>query len=265
MKNKTLSTFAAIGAALTLTAQADLFDNFDSYADQTALLAAWNATAATGTGLQLSQSTPTPVSSPNDVEVTTTASYRIVRSLGTPAPSTQLDWSFSFYDNNGSRDFAQLYGYSGGWGVGLQTVLAIGVYNTGTAGKYMGRYSAISGAVYGDGAVSDGGTGGSFSLTSAGNRSVAWHTMEVLGMKDPNDSNKLRLEFYIDSVLGGSIGNINPYNLTYGAIGGAVSTTVAGSAYDDFSVTIVPVPEPSSIALGLVGGLAFLAMRLRRR
>ena len=49
MKNKTLSTFAAIGAALTLTAQADLFDNFDSYADQTALLAAWNATAATGT------------------------------------------------------------------------------------------------------------------------------------------------------------------------------------------------------------------------
>ena len=266
MKIKIILATIAIGAVLTFTARADMFDNFDSYANQAALLAAWNGTAPTGTGLQLSQSTPDPVSAPNDVEVTTTASYRLVRNIGTPIAANLLDWKFDLYDGGGSRDFANLYAYTGAWGAGLQTAMGFGVYNTGVGNKYMGRYSAITGAVYGDGAVAtagDGGTGGWFSLTSAANRSTAWHAMEVKGMVDPNDASKLKLEFYVDGILGGSIWNVNPYNLTFATIGGAVSTTGAGSAYDNYSVAIIP--EPSSVALCLLGGFGLAAGVISRR
>jgi hypothetical protein len=272
MKSRMLLASVAISAALILNARADLVDNFDSYASQAALLAAWNATAPTGTGLQLSQSTPTPVSSPNDVEVTTTASYRLVRAFGAgnaiAAPS--IHWSFNFYDGGGSRDFASLYAYTGAWGAGLQTALQFGVYNTGVGNKYMARYSSITGAVYSDGATAttaDGGTGGWFSLTSAASRGTgAWHSMVVWGSVDPGDSTKLKLSFYVDGVLGGSVANINgagpaPYLFTYATLGGAVSTTAAGSAFDNFSA----IPEPSSLTLGLLGGLALALRTVARR
>jgi hypothetical protein len=272
MKSRTLLAIAAISAALTLTARADLIDNFDSYANQAALLAAWNATAPTGTGLQLSQSTPTPVSSPNDVEVTTTASYRLVRAFGAgnAVAVSSTHWSFNLYDGGGSRDFASLYAYTGAWGAGLQTALQFGVYNTGVGNRYMARYSSITGAVYSDGAVAttaDGGTGGWFSLTSAATRGTgAWHSMTVWGGIDPNDASKVTLSFYVDGILGGRISNVagsglNPYLFTYGTLGGAVSTTSAGSAFDNFSV----VPEPSSLGLGLLGGLALAARAIARR
>lgn len=270
MKNKLLLAITAVGAVLTITARADFFDNFDSYADQTALLAAWNATTPTGTGLQLSQSTPTPVSSPNDVAVTTTASYRLVRSIGTPIAVSSVHWTFSFYDGGGSRDICALYAYTGAWGAGLQTTIQFGVYNTGVGNSYMGRYSSITGAVYGDGAVAttgDGGTGGWFSLTSAATRGTgAWHTMDVWGAVDPNNASMVRLRFYVDGTLGGSIANVagsgaSPYLLTYATLGGAVSTTGAGSAFDNYSV----VPEPSTLILGLLGGLGMIGWISRRR
>jgi hypothetical protein len=265
MKSKTFVAIVTIGAALTLTVRADLFDNFDSYANQAALTAAWNATAPTGTGLQLSQSTPTPVSLPNDVEVTTTASYRLVRSLGTPIAASSVHWRFDLYDGGGSRDACALYAYTGAWGAGLQTTLQLGVYNTGVGNKYMGRYSSITGAVYGDGAAAttgDGGTGGWFSLTGAANRGTgAWHTMDVQGMVDPNDSSKLKLQFYVDGILGGSIWNVPNYAFTYATVGIAVSTTGAGSAFDNYSV----IPEPSTALLGLLGGLGIMGWIKRRR
>lgn len=266
MNNKTFLAIAATVAVLTLTSRADLIDNFDSYANQAALTVVW--TADTGTGLQLSQSAPTPASGANDVMNTTTASARMHATITGGVAANALDWTFKFYDNNGSRDYANLYAYTGAWTAGLQTDLAMGTYNTGTASKYMGRYSAITGAVYGDGAVAttgDAGTGGWFSLTSAANRSVGWHTMEVKGMADPVYTGKLELKFYIDGTLGGSISALTSYNLTFATLGGAVSTTASGAAYDDFSVATAAIPEPSTLALSLLGGLGLAATAISRR
>ncbi|HOX56928.1 MAG TPA: PEP-CTERM sorting domain-containing protein [Candidatus Paceibacterota bacterium] len=263
MKSKTLLAVGAISAALTLTVRADFIDNFDSYANQAALTAVWNQ-ALSGTEMLLDSSgTPAAVSSPNVVKQTTTAASRVGRSAGMGVQANLLNWSFDFFDAGGSRDFNGLYAYTGAWGVGLETALAIGVYNTGTAGHYMGRYSAITGAVFADGAVTTGTAGGGwFTLTGAPRGTGAWHDMQVLGMADPLNAGKTRLEFYVDTVLAGSIGNINSYSLTYAVIGGAVSTTTAGSATDNFSV--VTVPEPSTLALSLLGGVGLLWIARRR-
>ena len=91
--------------------------------------------------------------------------------------------------------------------------------------------------------------------------------MDVWGSVDPNDSTKVKLSFYVDDVLGGSIWNVagagaNPYMFTYATVGIAVSTTgTGGSAFDNYSV----VPEPSTFALGLLGGLGMLWIARRRK
>ncbi len=248
MNARTFLTTLAVGCSLAVTARADFFDNFDSYADQAAFATAWTINSGT-----LSLQTTTAHSAPNAVGWVSSAAARAYRAVGgAGVAASAIDWSFWYYDNGATRDFNCIYGYTGAWGSTLNTVLALGDYNS-VSGKYEGRYSAITGAQYADGAASDGGTGGWFSLNAS--RANGWHFMEVIGSADPVNSGKAKLQFYIDNSLVGSVANLADYNLTYACIGGAVSVGTTGGATDDYSVMTI-VPEPSSIALALVGGLA---------
>jgi PEP-CTERM motif len=262
MRNPNL-VIITIGAALALSARADFFDNFDSYTTGS-LNNQGGWVVDTGT---LNVTSANSVSAPNSVVWASSASSRAHRAVGGSGElASKIDFSFQFNDVGATRDFNSLYAYSGGWLSGLQTVVAIGDFNTGVTGKYMGRYSAITGAVYGDGAVAttgDGGTGGWFSLTGAANKVNGWHLFDVQGSVDPDHAGKAKLWYYVDGVLGGSVANLPDYSLTWATIGGAVSVGITGGNTDDYSVGVVP--EPSTAALAILGGSALALGVISRR
>ena len=259
---------AAIGAALTLTARADFFDNFDSYTAGS-LNGQGGWTVDTGT---LNVTAAASYSAPNSVGWTSSAAARAHRAVGAANAgelASTIDWSFRFDDVGGTRDFNCIYAYTGGWAGSLQTVLAFGDYNS-VAGYYEGRYSSISGAVYGDGAVSDGSTSGWFAVGEGGGNGViqkranGWHLFEVKGEVDPTKgAGYAELSFYIDGNLVGDVAQLADYNLNWACIGGAVSVGVTGGNTDDYSVQMVP--EPSSVALCVLGGFGLAAGAISRR
>jgi hypothetical protein len=264
MKTKTLLTLSAVSAVLTLSAQADFFDNFDSYTAGS-LNGQGGWVVDTGT---LNVSAAANFSAPNSVVWASSASSRAHRSVGaTGIKASTLDWSFEFNDVGATRDYNALYAYTGAWTVGLQTAMGLGDYNS-ASGKYMGRYSSITGATYADGALSDGGTAGWFTLGNGGGAGVVvakangWHLFEVKGQVDPLNTGKAELQFFIDNSLAGTVANLTDYSLTFACIGGAVSVGTTGGNTDDYQVAVVP--EPSTIALAAVGGLALAALRGRR-
>ncbi len=106
MKIKSILAITTIGVVLTFTAQADLFDNFDSYTTKAEFDAVW--TPSTGTGLDIY--TAQSVSSPNSVRNPGTTA-QASRQLMVGVPATLLDFSYDFYDfdgGNNARDYAQI-------------------------------------------------------------------------------------------------------------------------------------------------------------
>ena len=266
LKNMNRKTFLAIAAVVTmlaLPARADFIDNFDTYAVGSLNgLGGW--TVDTGT---LNVTAAASVSAPNSVVWASSASSRAYRPIGgTGVAATALDWSFRFNDVGATRDYNALYAYTGAWTVGLQTVMCLGDYNS-VSGKYMGRYSSITGATYADGAATDGWTGGWFTLGNGGGAGVTmgktngWHLFEVKGMADPVNTGRVEFQYYIDNNLVGTVANLTSYNLTYATIGGAISVGITGGNTDNYSV----VPEPSSVALCLLGGFSVAAGAISRR
>jgi hypothetical protein len=254
-------------ASVAVSARADFFDNFDSYANQAAMNAVW--TVDLGTALTLS--TANSVSAPNSVSQSTTVASRIYHYLGSSIQGDQLDFSFDFYyTGTGTRDFAQVYSRAGStWAAGLNGALSFGTYNTTAAGKFSARFSSATpanGAIFGDGAtiISTSDTTGWFALSVS--KTVGWHDMEVIGALDPNHTGKAIYKFYVDGVLGGSIANAPDSLFNFGVIGGGVSSGTGSAAnvafYDNYSVGIIP--EPSSLALLILGGLA-MAGRFHRK
>jgi hypothetical protein len=86
-----------------------LNDNFDSYANQAAFLAAWPLATASGT-----LSTAQAVSAPNSVNFGTAAARnsRAFAESGNPSTANAITFSFDFYDSNAAinpyRQVAQL-------------------------------------------------------------------------------------------------------------------------------------------------------------
>jgi hypothetical protein len=270
MNNKTLLAVTSTVALLTFSARADFFDNFDTYTVGS-LNGQGGWTVDTGT---LNVTAAASSSAPNSVVWASSASSRAHIAVGgTGIAATALDWSFKFDDVGATRDYNALYAYTGAWTVGLQTAMGFGDYNS-VSGKYMGRYSSITGATYADGALSDGGTAGWFSLGNGGGAGVAlargtatlgWHFMEVKGLADPVNAGKAEFQFYIDNNLVGTVANLTSYNLTFATIGGAVSVGITGGNTDDYSVTTALVPEPSTLALSLLGGFGLASAAISRR
>ena len=264
MKSKFLLTAVAAAAGMVLNTRADFFDNFDGYANQAAFNAVWTANVG---GTILGLESTTNFSAPNAIQQTTTALAQ-VNHLMTPIQGKVMDFSFKFFDNGGSRDFAQVYSRVGtAFTSGLNGALSLGTFNTTVGGRYAARFSAATpanGAVFGDGAtiISTSDTTGWFAL-SITKTPGAWHTMEIVGGVDPSNSSRDIFKFYVDGVLGGSVANAPDFAFNFAVLGGNNSTTVSGAAYDDYSITTIP--EPSSFALLTLSGLALTAGRLSRR
>lgn len=272
MNSKTLLAITATVAVTTLTVRADFFDNFDSYANQAAFNAAWavdNGVAGT-----LALKSDLSFSAPNAISQSTTAATRLWRSLGSTIQGDLLDFSYEFYyTGNGTRDFAQVYSRAGtAWTSGLNGALSLGTFNTTAAGKYAARFTQATpanGAIFGDGAtiISTSDTTGWFALSIT--KTAGWHFMEVKGAVDTGHAGKAIYDFYVDGVLGGSVANAPDSAFGFGVLGGANSSGTGGAVdvarYDDFSVSTLPVPEPSTIALSVLGGFALVASRIARR
>ena len=272
MNNKTFLAITATVAAMTLTARADFFDNFDSYTSQANFNATW--AVDTGTAGILSWESTTSFSAPDAISQSTTVATRLWTSLGSTVQGNVLDFSYEFYATaNSTRDFAQVYSRAGtAWTSGLNGTIRMGTYNTTAAGRFAACFSQATpanGAIYGDGAtiISTSDTTGWFAL--AGTRTTGWHKMEVVGATDPNHTGKDIYKFYVDGTLEGSIANAADDAFGFGVLGGAVSTGTGSAVnmayYDDFSVATVVVPEPSSVALSLLGGFGLTAAAVSRR
>jgi hypothetical protein len=95
---------------------------------------------------------------------------------------------------------------------------------------------------------------------NVGTRSVGWHEGTiVLGV--PNGASTT-VSFFIDGVdvLNHAITTANGVNVI--ELNAGFGTT--GANYDDFTLSAVTVPEPSTVALFLCGGLSCLALRRRK-
>lgn len=270
MKNKTFLAITATAAVMALTARADFFDNFDSYANQAAFNSVW--AVDTGVAGTLALRTDISYSAPNAISQSTTAATRLWTSLGSSIQGSLLDFSYEFYyTGNGTRDFAQVYSRAGtAWTSGLNGALSFGTFNTTTAGRYSARFTSATpanGAIFGDGAtiISTSDTTGWFAL--AGTRTTGWHLMEVRGAVDTAHTGRAIYSFYVDGVLGGSVANAPDSAFGFGVLGGANSTgtgtAVDVARYDNFSVSAIP--EPSTIALSLLGGFGLAAGVISRR
>lgn len=255
MKIKSILSGAVLSTLLVSNASADLFDNFDSYANKAAFDAAW--TVSVGTGLDLN--TVEFVSGPNSIKNPGTLAQQSRRAM-TPMAANILDFSFSFYDyqTGNSRDYGMVYSRAGGgaWTDGLNNLLAIGKNNNITTTKYYGRVSTATGAVYGDGAASV--TATWFALTGAADRSVGWHTARITGENDLISPGMVLYKFYIDGVLGGSVRNVANVNYNWTVMGSGLSTSPQPLAFDNVAVTATPEPGTFAFAALGIGTLLFL-------
>ncbi len=127
----------------------------------------------------------------------------------------------------------------------LQQILAVGHYGSVTTTKYDGRV-AFGGPNW-------------FALDdpAAPDRSVGWHEARILGSLAGLTA---QYQFYIDGILSKTVSSTvtDPFNWV---VMGSGLTSIYGMWYDDVLVT---VPEPSTFALSLLGGLGLAAGIARR-
>ncbi len=174
--------------------------------------------------------------------------------------STFTAW---IYDDTMTRAYVQALGYSG---VGLPNggttadgtlnqLLAIGKYSSVTApGEVFDatRYQAR---------VVSGSFAGWFNLNGPGapNRSPGWHKFTIERLADNTTIN-----FYVDDILSRTVAGTTAQSWDTITMGFGTSSSSNGDAwYDGISVAIVP--EPSVLALALLGALGVAARHLGRR
>jgi hypothetical protein len=193
---------------------------------------------------------------------------RMHRNLGLELSGASTFTSY-IYDAGGtaSRIFNEVRGYAGGTGLPnggtvasgtLSQLLAIGKYNSVT----------LAGDVF-DGtkyqARSILGVNGWFNLNAptAPSRSVGWHRFDIERLADGTTIN-----YYVDGLLGRTITGTGLQDWDTMILGPGLGSTVGDAWIDGMSVNVgapITVPEPSIVALGVMGGLAFFGSVLRRR
>jgi hypothetical protein len=236
-----------------------LFDNFDSYADQTSFQAAWPAVASPGASGTLS--TVQASSSPNSVNYQTLAqrNERAFAESGPPTALNPVTFSFDFFDTNGgTQPYRQYAGIQDGAGTASGQQINMGLFNTMSLTQDGGNYYMARILGY-DGApgVTGGGVGQFFKLNGPGapTRSTGWHSLKAV-------ITDTQVTFFVDGILSAtentSVAASRSYELV--RLGSGVSST-AQAFFDNASVDNDPapvVPEPASIALLSLGGLALL-------
>ncbi len=276
MKTRIGLPVLSVAVALTATARADFSDNFDSYADQAAFEAAWTP-IGTVAPISATLATDQASSAPQSVRVdgtTTTGQQSNRRSFpetGLVSPLTNIVFSFDFYDSNAAaapyRQFSQLQDGTAPSATGQ--IISMGLNNNHISSDsggnfYMARILGYSPPTTDpDGGPAEGGTLGSgaffklndFALSPL--RSTGWHNFKVVIGTD--DGLSADFEFYVDNVLAERVSNVGTaatlrsYDVV--RLGSGLSNAGNAAWYDNVSVQVVVIPEPSTLALGLLAAL----------
>lgn len=241
---------AALVLCTGIAASANMFDNFDSYANQAAFDAVWTPT---GTAMQLITTQPVPpVSAPNMIYQTTAAMQS--RRAVAPVAAGDLYFRFDFYDERGTGSLARTYGMAygrggaGAWTDPLTQIIAVGKYNSTATTKYSARVAF--------------GSSNWFTLDLGPDRSIGWHTAEVFG-----NLTNATYDFYIDGIFSGSAPMGNQAVVFNWAVMGSGLTSTHGMYFDNVYLgekPVEPIPEPMSMALAGLGLAAVGAIRRRR-
>lgn len=239
-----------LGFAASASAQVYIHDDFEGYADQAGVNAAWPlvSNAMVWTTDQSHSATHSMFSSGD-------LARRQWRSLGAGVAPTNANplvaefWMLVPATNNNARHYSELRSYaSDACGVGaLEDLYAIGLWNAAptTPGFFQGRAPFA-----GLGAGNDW-----FNLSVP--RTAGWHkfAIEIVGGNTVN--------YYVDNVLGATIvdtagGGVN--TLDCFVLGSGLTSTGAQSVYFD-DVHVERTPEPASLALLALGALSLLRRR----
>lgn len=269
MKKIFIPAFAvALGFGANSFAVVFLNDNFDSYANQAAFQAVWPATVGTGGTLINTNS----VSSPNSIryDLATARNDRTFAESGNPSPLNAISFSFNFYDSDASASpYRQISSLIDGPGSASGQLISLGMNNNQSSANsggnfYMARILGytVPTTADPDGGPNEsiGGAGTFFKLNDfgVGLRSTGWHNLGVT-------ITDTAFSFYVDGVLSETVANaftLRSYD-TVRLGSGITSLNIA--AFDDVVVQVNPVPEPSTVALGLLGSAGLLAGYFRRR
>lgn len=234
--------------AFAAMASADLFDDFDSYADQAAFEAAWPPQYA-GSSLDLDQTFG--YSDDQSVHGVCTTNYtkKNYRNLGAEYEGTDeqpliFEFMMNFDESQSTapynaRNYISIYGYSGaGFNDGdLEATVAIGLYNSGSASVYQSR-------------VLYGGLG--WFDTTATRTANVWTKMTAKIMTDS-------VEIYVNDVLAGSSSRSPGFTYDSVVMGSGLTSADVDAWYDD--VAVYNIPEPGTLVLLALGGLALIRRR----
>jgi hypothetical protein len=267
---KFTKTHAALAAVslITLAAAAKpasgailLSDNFDSYADQAAFNVAWPAIGTSGT-----LSTTQSVTAPNSIHNSTAAhrNQATFTESGTPSATNPITFSFDFYDSNATASpYRHHTNLQDGTGPTLGgQLIAMGLnnnmFNADDGGNYyMARvlgYDGSAGAVGGDGP----GTFFKLNQGAAPLRSTGWHNLQAV-ITDTD------IKFYVDGILSATEVTSIAASRSFDVVRlGSGLTATQETFYDNVFVGNEPVPEPTSLTLLALGGLALIRRRKSR-
>ncbi len=264
----TALAFTTFALSTESSASLLLLDNFDGYADQTAFLAAWPAAIGSGGTLSTLQS----VSAPNSVNFPTTAQRndRSFPESGNPAALNLIRFSIDFFDSNAAASpYRQVVQLIDGAGSASGQLISLGMNNNQTSLQsggnfYMARilgYTVPTTADPDGGpAESVGGAGTFFKLndTGVGLRSTGWHNLAV-------EITDVDFKFFVDGALAETVANaftLSSYDKV--RLGSGLSS-VADANFDNVSVETNPAPEPSAVALCLLGAAGLVSRSRQRR
>jgi hypothetical protein len=263
---KRITTLLACGitsAVLTQNASAQVLvnDNFDSYADQAAFLTAWPVVSPQPSGILVSTQSVSFANSVNNVATALAAdaqrNQRSFTESGLPSAISSITFSFDFYDSNAAaspyRQFSNLQ--DGTAPASFGQLVAMGLNNnqasTANGGNfYMARILGFTPSDTG------GSSGSFFKLNEAGAplRTTGWHNLAVT-------INDVDFRFFVDGILSETVAQTGALSLrSYDVVrlGSGLSNAGNEAFYDNVRVEVIPVPEPSAMALGLLGGVGLM-------
>jgi hypothetical protein len=238
-----------LAVAPAASAMVIIQDDFESYVDTASLSPPWVLTVGTVADSYLDTTDNGPtwpgVQCVTHVQSTGTPLEADRRDNTSFAPfevtgSQYLVWAFDYEDTVGSASDPRQYGQLLAGSAGLSELISMGQYNAAAPVHDPNKYQAR---------VAFGGPGW-FNLNT--NRSVGWHRFEARIYAN-------YVDFYVDGLpdtLGVPQAGGDWYNAR---IGSGLSTAGGAASYDNYLLELVP--EPGSLFLLALGGLAVLRRR----